>query len=83
MPVPLRRIVAVPPPTELLAMTRVPLAAPVDLGSNWTFRVADSPGGNVAGKVSPEAAKPDPETVIAFNVTGIVPADVSVSDWVA
>src|ERR1700751_1316648 len=82
MPVAVRGI-AVLPAAESLAMTRAPFAVPVDGGANWTFKVADSPGGSVLGKVSPEAAKPGPETVNLLMVTGAEPADVSVSDWVA
>ena len=39
-PVPLRLIVAVPPEEALLEMVSVPVAAPADVGSNCTCRVA-------------------------------------------
>ena len=82
-PVPLSAITVVAPLEELLASDNCPVAAPVAVGSNWRFSVAVCPGLRVSGKVTPLAEKPVPATVAELSVTGAVPEDVRVIDWVA
>jgi hypothetical protein len=69
-------------PMELLATTNTPFVVPSDVGLNIRFRVAECPGGNVAGKLSPVVVNPAPEVVAEVIVTGAVPVEVRVSDWV-
>jgi hypothetical protein len=53
VPVPLRATTLVLPVDELLLIVICPVIAPVVIGSNWTCRVIDCVGFNVAGKVPP------------------------------
>ena len=82
MPVPDSGIDNEPGPLELLAITNAPFAVPCDVGLNWRFSVVDCPGDSVAGRVSPAAVNPEPDTFAEVIVTGSVPAEVSVRDWV-
>src|SRR5271168_3118240 len=49
---------------------------------NCTCNVIDCVGFNVTGKLPPTIVKPAPVMVAEVTVTGDVPVDVSVSDWV-
>jgi hypothetical protein len=82
MLVPLRATTAVLPLDELLLIVICPLAAPVDVGLNWTCSVIDCVGLNVAGKLPPTIVKPVPVIAAELTVTGEVPVDVSVNDCV-
>jgi hypothetical protein len=68
---------------ELLLMVSVPDAAPAEVGSNWTFKVAVWLEFSVRGKLAPEKEKPAPETVAELTVTGAVPVEVSIKVCVA
>ena len=78
MPVPLRLTTAVPLVDELLWIVNWPDAAPVAVGSNCTFSVADWPGFKVTGNVAPETVKPFPLGAAELIVTGAVPVEVNV-----
>lgn len=80
---PLRLMIAVPLVEELLVMVSFPVTAPTVVGSNCTFNVAVWPGFNVTGNVTPDIVKPVPVRVAALTVTGELPEEVSVKDWVA
>jgi len=90
VPVRLTLVVAVVTPAEevgalveeLLEIVMVPVAVPVAVGLNWTVSVAVLPGFRVSGKVAPETVKPVPLTVTELMVTGAVPVELRVSDWV-
>ena len=82
-PVPLRAIVAVPPPAALLVRLMVPVAAPAAAGSNCTLKVAVWPGLRVSGKLTPDIEKPAPVMVAALTITEAVPDEVSVTACVA
>jgi hypothetical protein len=58
------------------------MAVPADVGLNWTCRVTDWLGFNVAGRLPPTIVKLFPVIVAEFTVTGAVPVDVSVKDCV-
>ena len=79
-PVPVRATAAVPLVEELLEMVSVPLAAPADVGANWTVSVAVWPALSVSGKLAPEIEKPVPDSVAELMVTAAVPVDDSVID---
>ena len=68
---------------ELLLMARVPATDPAVVGSNSTLNVAVWLGLSVSGNVAPEKENPVPEMDDELTVTGAVPDEVSVSDWVA
>ena len=82
-PVPLRLTTADPLVDELLEMVSLPVIAPVAVGSNCRLSVAVWPELKVSGKVAPETEKPVPVIVAALTVTGVVPVEVRVTDWVA
>jgi len=82
VPVPLRAIVAVLLVEELLVMVNLPVAEPAVAGSNCTSSVAVWPEVSVTGKVTPETVKPVPVNAAALIVTGAVPVEVKVTDWV-
>jgi hypothetical protein len=81
-PVPLRVTTAVLPIAELLLIVIWPLAAPEDVGSNWTWNIAACIGSSVTGKLPPTIVKPAPVIAAEFTVTEEVPVDVKVKDWV-
>jgi hypothetical protein len=83
VPVPLNDTTAVLPAVELLLIVRLPVADPVAAGLNWTCRVIDCPGFNVAGSVAPTMLKAAPVMEAEVTVTGDVPEDVSVNDCAA
>jgi hypothetical protein len=68
---------------EVLVIVSVPVAAPVLVGFNCTFRVNDWPELRVTGKLAPETENPLPTRMAELTVTGRVPAEVSVIDCVA
>jgi hypothetical protein len=80
VPVPLREMTVVPPVDELLLIVNSPLIEPVDAGSNWTRKIIDCPGLNVAGRLPPTRMKPAPITIGESTATDAVPVEVSVSD---
>jgi hypothetical protein len=82
VPVPLRATVAVPPVVELLLMVRLPVTAPVVVGSNWICSVTDWFAFSVTGKLSATIVKPVPAIAAEFTVTADVPVEVSVTDSV-
>lgn len=82
MLVPLSETIAVPPVDELLLIVSCPLAVPVDAGLNCTCSVIDWVGFSVTGKVPLTTVKPAPVIAAEFTVTGLVPAEVNVSDRV-
>jgi hypothetical protein len=58
------------------------LPVPAAVGRNWTCNVIDCVGFSVTGKLPPTIAKPVPVIAAELTVTGNVPLDVSVNDWV-
>ena len=82
MLVPLRATTAVEPVDELLLIVICPLAVPVDVGRNCTCNVTACPGFSVTGTLPLTIVKPAPMIVAELTVTGAVPADVNVNDWV-
>jgi hypothetical protein len=52
------------------------------VGSNWTFSVAVLVGFSVTGKLGPDSEKPVPVSEAELMVTGAVPVDVRMTDWV-
>jgi hypothetical protein len=58
------------------------LAVPVAVGRNCTCNVIDCVGFKVTGKLPPIIVKPAPVIAAELTVTGDVPLDVSVNDWV-
>ena len=70
---------------ELLVTVSEPLTSPSKLaiGLNSTLRVAVWVGFSVRGKVAPETENPVPLTLAALIVTGAVPVEDRVIDWVA
>ena len=81
-PVPLRLMAAVPLVVELLAMVKVPLAAPAAVGANCTVSVAAWFGFRVSGKLAPETERPVPVSVAELTTTAAVPVEDSVIDCV-
>jgi hypothetical protein len=73
-------MVDVPPLEALLPIAIVPVTAPAVVGSNLTVSVAACPGFSVTGKL-PESPNPVPLSVAALIVSGAVPEEVSVTDW--
>jgi len=69
----------------LLVTVREPLTRPskAAVGLNSTLRVAVWVGFSVRGKVAPETEKPVPLTLAAVTVTGAVPVEDRIIDWVA
>jgi hypothetical protein len=55
---------------------------PTDVGWNCTCRVIDCVEFSVTGKLPPTIVKPAPVIAAVFTVTGEVPVEVSVNDWV-
>ena len=49
---------------------------------NSTLSVIAWPGVNVTGRVAADSVKPAPVTVAELIVSGAVPVDVNVTDWV-
>ena len=82
MLVPLRATTAVEPVAESLLIVICPLAAPVDVGWNCTCSVTACVGFSVTGRLPPTIVKPAPVIAAELTVTGAVPVDVSVNDWV-
>ena len=74
-PVPLRPTTDEAPVEELLAMVRLPLAAPAAVGSNCTVSVAVWLGFSVSGKAAPEMEKPVPASAAELMVTAAVPVE--------
>src|SRR5882757_510055 len=58
VPVPLTATATVLPVDELLLIESCPVAAPIAVGPNCTWRVIDCVGFNVAGKLPPTMVKP-------------------------
>ena len=79
---PLRATTALEPVDESLLIVICPLAAPVTAGLNCTCNVTVWPGFSVTGSVLPAIVKPAPVMVAELTVTGDVPVDVNVNDWV-
>ena len=50
---------------------------------NCTFNIIVWPGSNLTGGVIPDNVNPSPVALTALIVTGAVPTDVKVKDWVA
>jgi hypothetical protein len=67
---------------ELFVIVSWPVAAPLEVGSNCTLRVAGVPGFTVMGNVAPVSENPVPVTVAAVTVTALLPLAVSVTDCV-
>ena len=80
-PVPLRLTVAVGFVVALLVIRIVPVSAPAVVGSNVTCNVADCPGFSVTGIAAPPRLKPVPVSVAELSVSGAVPDEVTVTDW--
>ena len=83
MPVPLRLTVVVGLVYELLVMPSCPVTAPAAVGLNCTASTMDWPALRVVGNVAPETEKPVPLTVAALIVTGAVPVELRVTEFVA
>jgi hypothetical protein len=83
VPVPLRVTTVVPPVVELLLTVILPLADPVAVGRNCTCSVTAWFGFSVTGRLPLTIVKPAPEIAAEFTVTGDVPVDVNVNDFVA
>lgn len=82
VPVPLRLTTAEGLVEELLVMANCPVAAPAVEGSNCKVSVAAWLGFNVTGNEAPDIVKPVPVSAAALTVTGAVPVEVNVSDFV-
>ncbi len=82
VPVPPKVTTVVVPDDELLLMVIWPLADPVAVGSNCTCNVIDCVGFNVTGRLPLTIVKPVPVMVAEFTVTGAVPVEDSVNDFV-
>ena len=80
--VPFRGTAAVLPVAESLSIVSCPLAEPVVVGLNCTWRVSDWVGLSVTGRFPPTIEKPVPVMAAEFTVTGAVPVEVNVTDWV-
>jgi hypothetical protein len=72
----------VAPFDELLVMVRLPVAAPADAGSNCTSKVDVWPGVKVTGSAAAPSVNPVPVAAAEAIVTGAVPVDAKVTDWV-
>jgi hypothetical protein len=82
MPVPLRLTTDVGLVEELLVIVICPVAEPAVVGSNCTVPTSAWPGLRVTGNAVPEAEKPAPDIEAVLIVTGAVPVDVRVTDFV-
>lgn len=82
-PVPLTVMTVTGLEIDVLTMVTKPLAVPVADGSNCTSNEAVWPGASVAGKAAPERENPAPLKVTELTTTATVPADLSVTVWVA
>ncbi len=82
VPVPLRLTTAEGLVEELLVRANCPVAAPAVEGSNCKVSVVAWLGFNVTGNEAPDIVKPVPVSAAALMVTGAVPVDVNVSDFV-
>jgi hypothetical protein len=80
--VPLNATIVVLPIDELLLMVICPLTEPTAVGSNRTWSFTDWVGFSVTGKLSATIVKPVPVIAAEFIVTGTVPVEVRVRDWV-
>lgn len=80
-PVPLRATVVVGLVVALLVIRIDPVAAPAVVGSKVTCNMAAWPGFRVTGKVAPVIVNPVPVSAAALIVSGEVPVEVSVTDW--
>ncbi len=80
---PLSPISAVALIEELLVIFNCPVAVPAVKGSNCRFNASVCPGFNVTGKVIPDKLNSAPVVVAAVTITGAVPTDTNVTDWVA
>jgi hypothetical protein len=58
------------------------LTVPAAVGKNCTCSVIDCVGFSVTGRLPPTIVKPAPVIAAELTVTGDVPVDVSVNDWV-
>jgi hypothetical protein len=83
VPVPLRVTAVVPPVDELLLIVIWPLAEPVAVGRNCTCSVTAWVGFSVTGRLPLTIVKPAPVIAAEFTVTGDVPIEVNVNDFVA
>ena len=83
VPLPVRLTTPGLPVVELLAILNCPVAAPATVGSNTTTNWVYWPGFSVAGRLAPDSVKPVPVKVAELIVNGPVPADLSVTDWLA
>src|SRR5215475_2621104 len=77
--VPVNVTTAVPPVDEVLLMVNCPVTAPVTVGLNRTCSDIVCPGLSVTGGLALTTAKPVPEIVAEFTVTGAVPVELKVS----
>ena len=68
---------------EVLVMLSCPVADPATVGLNCTVSTTDWPALRVAGNVAPETEKPVPLTVAELIVTGAVPVELRVTEFVA
>jgi len=75
-------MVAVPPLALLLIVT-VPVSLPAAVGSNFRSSVADCPGDNVTGVVTPDIVNPVPLIDAALMFSDAVPLEVSCTVCVA
>jgi hypothetical protein len=80
VPVPLKLTEAV---VELPLIVNAPVAAPADVGANFTVSVNVCLGFSVTGNVAPDTVKPVPLIVAELIVTADVPLEVTVTDFVA
>jgi hypothetical protein len=80
VPVPVRLTAIEVPADELLEMIKLPPADAALAGVNFTVKVSDWPGINLAGNVPPDTEKPAPCRETELMSSGHVPADVNVTD---
>jgi hypothetical protein len=83
VPLPVRLTAVFGLAVELLEKISCPATDPAAVGANWTARLVLWPGLSVVGKLAPDAEKPAPLAVTELIVTGAVPVEVRVTDWVA
>lgn len=82
-PVPLRLMSVVGFELALLVIRIEPVSAPAVVGSNATCSVALCPGCRVTGSVRPVIVKSAPVSEAALMVSGEVPVEVRVTDWLS
>ena len=70
------------PVDELLVIVICPLADPVAVGKNCTCSATVWVGFKVTGRVPLTIVKPAPVIAAELKVSGAVPVDVNVNDWV-